>query len=173
MTTLFRFAQGLELRAEGDRQYIDGWLVRYGDTYRTKRFSESILPGAFRFGDRVEVNIQHDRSKLIGAYPDTVELADRDAGVAVSVRLPRTRDGEDAVELLREGIIQGFSSEFIPTRLKRTRNHVDVIRADLRGIGLVGSPAYKRSTASLRSLVEALPDDGAADVSRSVLRLMR
>ena len=155
----FRYYDGLELRTEGDRSFVDGWLVRYDDIYKAKRFSESIKRGAFKFQDRMEVNIQHDRSRIIGAYPDSVETNARDEGVEVSVRLPRTQDGRDTIELLNEGILKGFSSEFIPTRMKRTKRHVDVISADLYGMALVGSPAYKKSTASLRSIVESLEDE--------------
>lgn len=170
------YTPGIHLRQDDDGQHrVEGYVVRYGDRATLfDEYTEQISRGAFEMGKRVPLNVMHESSKIIGSYPGTVELEDRAEGLAIRARMPETQEARDAITLLREGVLNGFSSEFWPEEQDRTGNHIIVKRAKLLGVGLVNDPAYPRSTATLRSRstaelkssVLAIPDRSRLDLLR-------
>jgi len=153
-----RYTQGLKLRQTDEGQYIDGYVVRYGDVYNMGRFSETIAPGAFEPTDRVELNIMHDRSRIIGSYPDTVQFQDSPEGLKMSARMLDTNEGRDAVSYIENGVLVGLSAEFKPVQEHRQRNMLIVEKARLHRVGLVANPAYPKSSVSLRDAIMGLRD---------------
>ena len=137
----YRFA---ELRAEG--RTLQGVLVRYGDT--AQQFRERIEPGAF--GDvaslDVLLNVQHTRAKpLARSKGGGLELRDSAEELAVSASLPATREADDTLELVRAGVLRGFSAEFFPVKMREDAGVSVISEARLAGLSVVDSPAYKES----------------------------
>lgn len=148
-----RYAPGLKLRARGDgSRYVEGYVVRYDDVYELDGLRERIAPGAFHWDGRIDLNLMHEHARVVGAYPNTVELNDTDVGLEISARVLDTTEGRDLVTYVENGVLIGFSSEFYPESTARDGNDVIVERAELFGVGLVSNPAYPKSTASIRDI---------------------
>ena len=138
----FRFA---ELRADG--RTLLGTLVRYGDT--AQQFRERIEPGAF--GDVASLDVllsfQHTRAKPLArtGKGGGLELTDSAEQLSVSASLPATREADDTLELVKAGILRGFSAEFFPVQMREEANVFVISEAKLSGLSVVDSPAYPES----------------------------
>ena len=150
--TEYRFAP-VELRAGGAGPgTVEGVAVRYGDEARLPGFRERFAPGAFGNVAALDVvaNVQHERGRpLARTGGGGLTLADDTANLRAALELPATRDGEDAAELLRRGVLAGFSVEF-QVGDERFEAGVRVVeRARLIGLALVDRPAYGDSLAAI------------------------
>ena len=140
-----------ELRAEGRR--LSG-VMPYGDVARLPWGSERFAPGAF--GPDVGaldviLNVQHERGRpLARTGGGGLMLADGPRALEIQAELPRTRDADDALVLVRSGVLRGLSIEFAATR-ERHEGRVRVVEgADLSGLGVVDRPAYPGATVAAR-----------------------
>ena len=146
----------VELRFDG-QNVIEGTLMRYGDT-ATLPWNEKERFEAGAFGNDIanqdlSLNIQHMRDQKIArtggaglTFTDSVSALDLRAELDVE-----DPDAQRALRKVKKGIIRGLSIEFMPLkeRLEGTQatGYTTVIeRAELRGAGLVDSPAYPQST---------------------------
>ena len=146
----------VELRFDGNN-VIEGTLMRYGDT-ATLPWNEKERFEAGAFGTDVasqdlSLNIQHMRDQKIArtggaglTFTDSVSALDLRAELDIE-----DPDAQRALRKVKKGIIRGLSIEFMPLkeRLEGTQatGYTTVIeRAELRGAGLVDSPAYPQST---------------------------
>ena len=125
-----------------------GTVVRYGDTAELGGFSETFEEGAY--GDvgalDVTVNVQHERSRLLGRTGrGGVLLRQEGAAVVMAATLPATREADDALTLIRNGTLRGLSSEFHAERERFEGNLRRIISATLSGIGIVDRSAYPGS----------------------------
>ena len=159
----------LEYRADTGR--VEGVALRYGDTANIGgQFRERFEAGAFGevAGLDVIARLQHERGRPIGRTGGGgLELADSAAELRASLTLPKTRDGEDAAELLRTRILRGWSVEFRATREKVADGGLRVIeRAELRGLGLVDEPAYGDSLAKIAERCRCTEGRGQALAAR-------
>lgn len=133
----------IEFREEG--RGLAGIAVRYGDVAELPWGDERIAPGAF--GDLANadilLNMQHRRDRpLCRTQGGGLELRDTAAELSLSATLPETRDGDDALALVRTRVLRGFSIEFEATS-ERQEGALRIIEgARLVGIGLVDKPAY-------------------------------
>ena len=154
-----RFAP-FEIRSlDGAPGILSGVAVRYGDR-------AEILPGVFErfeagaFGadvakSTVIVNRQHDRAAPLGRAGGLLRLSDSPTELRAELTLPTTRDGEDVAELVRQGVLRGFSIEF-RAKVDRIENgNTRVVEsAELRGLSVVDDPAYGESVVALRARIE-------------------
>lgn len=134
-----------ELRQTGERQ-IEGVALRYGDVADLGWTKERIEAGAFgELGD-VILNFQHRRDRpLARTGGGGLTLSDSREALTIRAELPHTRDGDDALELVKKKILRGLSVEFHAKR-ERNSDGVRVIeKADLRGVGIVDQGAYQAS----------------------------
>ena len=103
----------------------------------------------------VIVNRQHDRAAPLGRAGGLLRLSDSPTELRAELTLPTTRDGEDVAELVRQGVLRGFSIEFRATRDRIEGGNVRVVeRAELRALSVVDDPAYGDSIVALRARIE-------------------
>lgn len=148
-----------ELRQdEGMPRRLRGVLLTYDAETSIGGLREKFLPGAFGNVADVDVilNWQHQRSRpLARTQGGGLTLRDTNVQLELEAVLPQTREADDALELVRTGVLRGLSIEF-HARDEAMAGRVRVIkRADLVGAGLVDSPAY------LGSVVEARREERA------------
>ena len=162
----------LECRAEG--RNIIGAPMEYGDVAQLARGRETFAPGAF--GDvsalDVRMNIQHDRKRLIARTGGGgLTLTDSPERLAITAEMPPIRDADDALTMVRQGILRGLSIEFDPIRESHQGDLRTIEQADLSAIGLVDIPAYKQSIPMVRQdgegLAGELPYDTDAVIADS------
>ena len=130
---------------------LSGTVMRYGEVSEGIVQPERFLPGSLEFSD-VILNVQHERNRPIARTPETLVLTDSRESLEMRAEVPETREGTDAVELVRKSILRGLSVEFRAIR-ERYEGGIRVIeRALLSGIGLVDKPAYLGSTVEARAI---------------------
>ena len=142
----------IELR-QGPGRTLEGVAIRYGDVAPMPWGAERFESGAF--GDvgsaDVLLNVQHDRGRpLARTGGGGLVLADTPDALTIRADLPVTREGDDALALVRAGVLRGLSVEFRAVA-ERIEAEVRVIeRAALAAIGLVDTGAYPGSTVEAR-----------------------
>ena len=153
-----RFASFEFRSSDGAPGVLSGVAIRYGDR-------AEIAPGLFErfevgaFGpdvakSTVVVNRQHSRSAPLGRAGGLLRLSDSADALRAELKLPATRDGEDVAELVKQGVLRGFSVEFRATRDRIEGGTRVVERAELRGLAVVDDPAYGSSVVALRARIE-------------------
>ena len=148
------------VRADTTGRTLFGTVVPYTTPTRIDspvegRFDETFVPGAFsrsirERGSKVKLFTQHDTRRLpIGKVSTLEERAD---GLYAEFALPRTRDADEALELVATGTVDGFSIGFRPIRdqWSRGRGEVKRLEAALLEVSLVHSPAYPTALAGVR-----------------------
>jgi hypothetical protein len=147
------FAADLEVRSGGDGRTVYGiacpfnspapineWGVRYTEQFASGAFARTI---AHQNG-RVKFLAQHDQR----AFPLGVSevLREDAAGLYGEFRVSKTERGDEALELIRDGALDGFSIGFSSLRSDpmQPRNDAIVTRQEVRliEVSAVSFPAY-------------------------------
>ena len=149
MTERVTFAD-LELRVadDGDGRTLEGIAVPYDEvTEFTPHGAERFLQGAMAktahdWGQRrraLKVLRNHDTDHPIG---HVVAFDDTPGGLRVSIRLADTTRAREAVEEVREGLLDSMSIGFRATKERKSGKVREVVEAALAEISLVPVPAY-------------------------------
>lgn len=133
---------------EGRR--VSGTVVPYGETATVSDgagdYQERFAPGAFtrsieQRGSKVKLLASHDARRFpIGRVDSIRESAQ---GLHAEFAVSRTRDGDEALELVRDGALDSFSVGFRPIRSRTVDGVVERVEAALREVSLVALPAYE------------------------------
>lgn len=157
------FMADIEVRSDGTGRTVHGILVPYEQVARVSdggpAYQEMFARGAFardisaRAGDfsRVKLLFQHDSNNPIGR---AVDLRDDPAGVIAAFRVtPEAQRGEEALALVRDGVVDSFSVGFRAITHEKRDGVVVRTKAGLREGSLVTFPAYAGALVSgLRAL---------------------
>lgn len=143
----YRTATTLEVRHA--QRMIDMIAVPYNESAevirRGRLVTESVDPQAFAGVDGdVTVNRAHDREHPVGRVTSFHPNDPR--GLRVELRISRTADGDDILELADDGLLSpsvGFGVLPGGEQWSADRRTVRVTRAKLYHIGMTGDPAYK------------------------------
>ena len=150
-----------ELR-EADKGLLEGRAIVYGEIATIgPGLRERFIAGAF--GDLRQADIclkfSHKRSRpLARTGGGGLRLIDSPESLSVVAEMPKTRESEDALTLVRSRVLRGLSIEFSAIRERSVERVRQVERARLVAVGLVDSPAYVSSIVQVRgqALAEAL-----------------
>lgn len=160
---------------------VHGVLVPYGEPADIeeggRRYTEVFERGAFSRSIRershkLRLFTQHDTRRLPIGRP--TELEERDDGLHGAFVISETRDGDDALTAIRDGLAGGFSVGFRPVRNSHDKNNVmRRVEAALIEVSLVSEPAYAGAlVAGVRSLDPHAPTPlRVADARRRRLNL--
>lgn len=164
------FAVDLSIRSDGTGRTVHGILVPYGQVATVSDggapYEEGFAEGAFardlavRAGNwsGVKMLYQHMRENPIGR---AVELSEDAAGLYGAFTISRTSLGDEALELLRDGVLDSFSIGFRPLEDEKRGRVTWRTRAALREASLVTFPAYTgAAVAGVRHDDESSPDVG-------------
>ena len=137
---------GLEYRA--DSRELRGVAVRYGAEAKLPWGRETFAAGAFGRVDRFDVllNKQHDRTVPLARTGSGLTFEDDATALRFAAVLPKTRDCDDVITLVRERILRGASIEFVAKRESQEGDLRTITRAELVGLAIVDKPAYPAST---------------------------
>lgn len=123
----------------------------YGPSYR-----ERFVKGAFHRsiqerGRKIRLLAMHDGRSFPIGMPES--LIETDEGLKVAFRISDTTSGNDALALVRDGAVSGFSVGFVPIRSRQAVDGVvERLEASLREVSLVAEPAYEGAqVAGIRS----------------------
>lgn len=134
-----------------DARTVSGVAMRYHAPALIGGVVEEFRPGSFADSlDDVRLDVQHDRRRILTRTGSGLELQDGSEALTFRASLPSTRESDDALELVRRGILRGASIEFIATAEQYEGRKRIVKSADLVAVSLVDDPAYKASTIEAR-----------------------
>jgi hypothetical protein len=150
----------LEVRADGDGRTICGICVPYNVEQRIHAgLTEVFLPGAFdgvtRAAHRVKLLMGHDSKGLPLGRATT--LREDASGLYGEFRVSKTDIGDQALELVRDGVLTNLSVGFQPLKDNRRRDGiVERVKAHLAEVSLVTFGAYgeKAAVAAVREVIE-------------------
>ncbi|MBK7048234.1 MAG: HK97 family phage prohead protease [bacterium] len=138
----------------------------YTELFRRGAFAKTISER----GDRVKFLAQHDRRAM--PLGRATLLREDAAGLYAEFRVSQTRDGDDALALIRDGALDALSIGFRPVKdvWNRDRSMVERTEARLDEVSAVSFPAYdgaliagvRTAVTDLSDLIAALIDDPEA-----------
>ena len=128
-------------------------------------FREKIIPGAFAESilvDDVRALFNHDPNYVLGRnISGTLQLAEDDHGLKISITPPDTQWARDITELIRRGDVDQMSFGFITIsdqwheeEGKTTR---DLIKVKLFDLSPVTFPAYPQTVVAARDILSNKP----------------
>lgn len=155
-------AQAFEVDAE--KRTVKGLLVPYGKEAFSNGQRWSFSQGTLKFADvsRVKLWVQHDPTKAIGV---ATELDDRPDGLYGSFRVARGAEGDHALALAEDGVLDGFSVGLGRGGKFRTKDGVNhAIEAPLMETSLTPAPSFDdarvHSVAASAATQERSPEVG-------------
>lgn len=175
MSILYRSSADL---TPGSGRTVYGTVVPYGAVAEvsdggSRPYRERFEFGAFdrsirERGSKVRLFTGHETRKLpIGR---AVELHERSEGLHAAFEIAATRDGDDALELVRSGVVDSFSIGFRGIRERIDGDVVVRIEAALMEVSLVGLPAYAgAAVAGVRSPQSLVIPRAVAEARRSLM----
>lgn len=156
---------GVKQNADGSL-FVSGYVNETGTWSQTlgrkTKFIEQIRPGAFKRAleraENIDFLYEHDNNKILAdTRSGKLVLHEDDKGLYMEATISKTTWGQDAFELIKDGIIQKMSFGF--RKLKdEVKKNADGIRErvvhelELLEISAVRFPAYVQSSISARSL---------------------
>ncbi len=166
------FRGDLEIRSDGRTVYglavpfdtpqrvsdlMDGGVVTYDEVFRNGAFTDTIRER----GSRVKFLLNHDKRSL--PLGPALSLREDAAGLVGEFRVSNTRAGDEALELIRDGALDGLSVGFKPLTQRgdeRAGKLVERLSVKLIEVSAVAFPAYDGALiAGVRSEILA-PDQG-------------
>lgn len=154
------FTPDLHVRSSGDGRTIYGIVVPYRTPVRIDdTLVEQWAPGAFNHQLREPHRVKFEREhvplggKLIGA---ATLLRNDAAGLYAELRASKTPDGDETIELVRDGALDELSVHFVERQNRKLPGGItERLTAHLRAVAVVMAGAYGRlATASgVRSMV--------------------
>lgn len=136
--------KGIELREDqGDGTRIEGIAVPFGQRIGLWRGAAEEFAPDCDFGDTTRTKLSRDHGRLIGKVTNATREAD---GLHITASISDTAEGRDAVQLIRDGVLDSFSVGFMPvTTDKRTEGDTSVYvrrAVKLLEVAVTGIPAY-------------------------------
>jgi HK97 family phage prohead protease len=133
-------------KADVEKRTITGLLVPYGQAAQNGFAKWRFSPGSLHWSStrRVKLNLGHERKETVGVG---IRLEDSPAGLHGSFRVATGPEGDRALRLADEGILDGFSVEidFEEDGWKPDPQDESVRliqSASLKGVALTGYPAF-------------------------------
>ena len=144
MTERRHYDTALEIRAEGDGRTVVGIAVPYDVEQRisptlVEVFRRGVFRDVTRAANRVKLLYQHKTDAPIGR---AIMLEEREQGLYGEFRISKTEAGDEALELIRDGVLSNLSVGFQPLRNDTVKGVVNRIKAHLAEVSLVTFGAY-------------------------------
>ena len=134
-------AEGRELR---------GLALPYGVETLFAGVRERFEPGSASSTGEAVLNVHHREDRPLAREPGTLTFESRADGLYLRADLPATAESDDALALVRAGILTGLSLEFRADKEKMVAGVRVIERATVAGVALVARAAYKTTQVEAR-----------------------
>ncbi|HDR4366789.1 TPA: phage major capsid protein [Bacillus cereus] len=156
---------GVQQNADGSL-FVSGYVNKTGTWSQTlgrkTKFIEKIMPGAFKRAleraENIDFLYEHDNNKILAdTRSGKLVLREDDKGLYMEATISKTTWGQDAFELIKDGIIQNMSFGFRKLKdeiiTKASGIHERIVHElELLEVSAVRKPAYVQSSIAARSL---------------------
>lgn len=148
-----RTVYGLAVPFDREATVNDGF-GNYREVFRKGAFARTIKAGV----NRVKFLKNHDRGR--DPLGRAISLREDPAGLVGEFYISDTRDGNDTLELVRDGALDAFSIGFAPIKERDNKGLVERLEVKLREVSLVTFPAYEGAlVAGVRAALPQLSDE--------------
>lgn len=175
MSQITRAFADLSVRADREGRTVTGIVVPFDVIARVSdggpSYDEKFQRGAFaktirERGDRVKLLYQHNSREPIGK---AISLREDTAGLYGEFRVSSVPDGDRALELIRDGVLDSFSVGFAPVKHEKRDGVTVRTEVALREASVVTFAAYEDARIqSLRQALADLPEDDRAVLLRDL-----
>ena len=138
--------RGIQVRdaEDGDGSILTGIAVPFNTRYALWGDYAEVFDPDTDFGSRDSVKISRQHGELIGRVTSMDAEAD---GLHITAKLAGTQAAREAIQLVREGVYDGFSVGFIPVDNREVAaddgvTEVHRRKVDLFEVAVTGIPAY-------------------------------
>jgi HK97 family phage prohead protease len=156
------FAADLEIRSTGDGRTVEGIVVPYDREAVIARSSTGTVREVFvrgslartirERGDRIKLYENHNHQQNRSPIGRSVEMREDVAGAFGAFRVAKTNAGDEALELVRAGVLDSFSVGFIALpggdRWNVARDLVARHEIRLEEVSLTARPVYEDALVS-------------------------
>ena len=153
------YSVNLELRANSDGRTIFGIAVPYNKEQRitstmVEVFRKGVFSEVIKAPHRVKLLRGHGENNVLGR---ATLLKETDDGLYAEFKISKTREGDEALELVKDGALDQLSVGFMPIKnKKRTDGVMERLKAHLAEVSLVTFGAYGE-LASVTGMREGQP----------------
>jgi HK97 family phage prohead protease len=128
--------------ADTERRIIAGKIVPFEEVGNTSVGKVVFAKGSIEIGDpgKVKMLMQHRPEKPIGRMQSSYKEAED--GIYASFKISNSMQGQDALILASEQLIDGLSVGVDPNKSIQKKDYLYVTSATLREVSLVESPAF-------------------------------
>jgi HK97 family phage prohead protease len=153
------YSVNLELRANSDGRTIFGIAVPYNKEQRITNtmievFRKGVFSEVIKAPHRVKLLRGHGENNVLGR---ATLLRETDDGLYAEFKISKTREGDEALELVKDGALDQLSVGFMPIKnKKRTDGVMERLKAHLAEVSLVTFGAYGE-LASVTGMREGQP----------------
>jgi hypothetical protein len=164
----------LEIRSEGDGRTIVGIAVPYDVEQRISSnlvevFRKGVFRDVTRAANRVKLLFQHKTDAPIGR---AIMLEERDGGLYGEFRISKTEAGDEALELIRDGVLSNLSVGFQPLKDEKRAGVVNRIKAHLAEVSLVTFGAYG-DAANIVAVRQEIEKPNLASIEKLVAKVRK
>lgn len=172
------------MSADKEKRTIVGRAATFGvisnpvrDTPNGAIYKEVIAKGAFKRSLETNKDVmsfkEHDPKMILGrTSAGTLQVEEREDGLYVNISIPNTTYGNDLLESVSRGDINGFSFGFKPTKSRvYSRNDEKIVERQevtLIEVSPTARPAYNGTEMNLRSegeVWEVEPSEATPDIN--------
>lgn len=140
-------AQAQSFRVDAEKRTISGLIIPWGQTADNGVAKWKFVKGSLYWSDpnRVKLNLHHDHTQ---AFAKAVRIQDTNAGLDASFRVARGPEGDRALSLAEDGVLDGFSVEVYfededAYEMDSEERGVRLVtNGKLRGVALTAMPAF-------------------------------
>jgi HK97 family phage prohead protease len=139
------YSVNLELRANSDGRTIFGIAVPYNKEQRitstmVEVFRKGVFSEVIKAPHRVKLLRGHGENNVLGR---ATLLRETDDGLYAEFKISKTREGDEALELVKDGALDQLSVGFMPIKNKKRPDGVmERLKAHLAEVSLVTFGAY-------------------------------
>jgi len=139
------YSVSLELRANSDGRTIFGIAVPYNKEQRitstmVEVFRKGVFSEVIKAPHRVKLLRGHGENNVLGR---ATLLKETDDGLYAEFKISKTREGDEALELVKDGALDQLSVGFMPIKNKKRPDGVmERLKAHLAEVSLVTFGAY-------------------------------
>jgi len=166
------YSVNLELRANSDGRTIFGIAVPYNKEQRitstmVEVFRKGVFSEVIKAPHRVKLLRGHGENNVLGR---ATLLKETDDGLYAEFKISKTREGDEALELVKDGALDQLSVGFMPIKNKKRPDGVmERLKAHLAEVSLVTFGAYGEM-ASITGMREGQPQSTPRlDEARKIL----
>ena len=134
-----RTVYGIAVPFDREALVNDGYGA-YREVFRAGAFKKTLREGA----DRVKFYTNHSHRQNRLPIGRAISLREDAAGLVGEFRISNTHDGDEALELVRDGVLDSFSVGFAKVKERADKTGlIERTEVKLREVSLVAHPAYE------------------------------